>query len=193
VDKQDPGVQLMLAFQAGDEGAFDQIVNQYQGAVFSMLRRFLGPHAGVEDLAQDAFIRLYKARDRYQPAGKLATFLYRISYNLALNRIRDDKRKPSRSFPRAGDGTVLAMPDPNAVEPLGEIGQQDWASLVSHALTELPENQRAALVFQHYDDLDLGEIALIMEISTKAVKSLLHRARQSLRQILQPYKDAEQD
>jgi RNA polymerase sigma-70 factor, ECF subfamily len=193
VTEPDLGVRLMLAFQAGKESAFDELVLEYQGAVFGMLRRLLGPHAAIEDLAQESFLRLYHARDRYQPAGKLATFLYRITYNLALNRIRDEKRKPSRSLPQAADGSPVALPDPAAAEPSTAADDHDWAALVALALAELPENQRAALVFQHYDGIDLVEIAQIMEISPKAVKSLLHRARQSLRQILQPYKDAEQD
>ena len=189
----DLGVQWMLAFQKGDDQAFEAIVNEYEGVVFSMFRRLLGPHALIEDLAQEAFVRLYRARERYRPTGKLATFLYRITYNLALNRVRDDKRKPTSALPSAEDGTPLALVDPRIEGPDEEAHNQDWSRLVASALTELPENQRAALVFQHYDGLDLEEIGEILQISPKAAKSLLHRAREKMRQLLQPYKDAEQE
>lgn len=183
----------MLAFQQGDEHAFDLIVEEYQGTVFSMFRRLLGPHALIEDLAQEAFVRLYKAKDRYQPSGKLATFLYRITYNLALNRIRDDKRKPTSILPRAEDGAPLPLEDANSEAPETSTHDQDWAVLIGNALKDLPENQRAALVLQHYDGLDLVEIGEVLQISPKAAKSLLHRAREKMRSLLQPYKDAEQD
>ncbi len=190
---EDRGVQWMLAFQQGDERAFNHIVQEYQGVVFNMFRRLLGPHALIEDLAQEAFVRLYRARERYQPSGKLSTFLYRITYNLALNRVRDDKRKPTSSLPRAEDGTPLTLPDPKSEAPEASSHDQDWAALIGNALTELPENQRAALVLQHYDGMDLVEIGEVLQISPKAAKSLLHRAREKMRSLLQPYKDAEQD
>ncbi len=188
----DLGVQWMLAFQKGDDQAFDAIVRGYEGVVFSMFRRLLGPHALIEDLSQEVFVRLYRARERYRPTGKLATFLYRITYNLALNRVRDDKRKPTSMLPHAEDGTPLALVDPRIKSPEDHAHNQDWSRLVATALIELPENQRAALVFQHYDGLDLEEIGEILQISPQAAKSLLHRAREKMRQLLQPYKDAEQ-
>lgn len=190
---EDRGAQWMLQFQQGDERAFDNIVDEYQGVVFNMFRRLLGPHALIEDMAQEAFVRLYRSRDRYQPSGKLATFLYRITYNLALNRVRDDKRKPTSTLPRAEDGTPLALLDPKTGAPEDSSHHQDWADLIGVALTELPENQRAALVLQHYDGLDLVEIGEVLQISPKAAKSLLHRAREKMRSLLQPFKDAEQD
>ena len=193
-EPDDQGVVWMQAFQAGDEAAFDRIVDAYQGLVFGVLRRLLGPSGWVEEMAQETFVRLYRARDRYVPAGKLSTFIYRIAYNLALNRIRDEGRRPATSMQFGKDGEEMVLPD--AVErtaPEAQSESQDWASLVDAGLSELPENQRAALVFQHYDGLDLTEIGEVLGISSKAAKSLLHRARENLRQYLQPFKDAEQD
>lgn len=193
-DAQDQGVIWMQAFQAGDESAFDHIVDSYQGLVFSVLRRLLGPTGWVDEMAQETFIRLYRARDRYVPAGKLSTFLYRIAYNLALNRIRDEGRRPASSLQVGQDGEELAVPDQlERTAPEAPSEAQDWAKLVELGLAELPENQRAALVFQHYDGLELTEIGEVLGISPKAAKSLLHRARENLRTYLQPYKDAEQD
>ena len=189
----DEGTQLMLAFQQGSEKAFDELVVKYQNAAFGMLRRLLGPHAMVEDLAQEAFIRVYRAKQRYQPAGKFTTFLYRITYNLALNRLRDDKRQGVRSLPEGEDGGPLPLEDLQEPPPWARPNQDLWADRIGKSLMCLPQNQRTALVLQHYDDLDLTEIGEILEVSPKAVKSLLHRARENLRELLQPYKDAETD
>ena len=75
----------MLAYQAGDEDAFDQIVEEYSSMVWSLLSRFLGHRAVREDLVQDAFLRVVRARERYQPTARFSTWLYRIVYNLAVN------------------------------------------------------------------------------------------------------------
>ena len=183
----------MLAFQAGDESAFDSLVKEYQNAAFAMLRRILGPHAMVEDLAQEAFIRVYRAKNRYRPAGKFTTFLYRITYNLALNRVRDDGRHRLLSLPQSPEGEPMPLPDPKAEKPWKAPNRANWADHVAQALQALPRNQRSALVFQHYDGLDLVEIGHILDVSPPAVKSLLHRARENMRALLQPFKDAEQD
>lgn len=191
---EDRGANWMLAFQAGDEEAFDRIVTEYESLVFGVLRRLLGPSGWVEEMAQETFIRLYRARERYSPAGKLSTFLYRIAYNLALNRIRDEKRRPSGSLQMGREGEEMVVTDSSERRaPESKAEAADWASLVERGLAELPENQRAALVFQHYDGLDLTEIGEVLGISPKAAKSLLHRARENLREYLQPYQDAEQD
>ena len=193
-EPDDQGVAWMQAFQAGDEAAFDQIVDAYQGLVFGVLRRLLGPSGWVDEMAQETFVRLYRARERYSPAGKLSTFIYRIAYNLALNRIRDEKRRPASSLQFGKEGEEMVVPDSaDRNAPEAQSDAQDWASLVDKGLAELPENQRAALVFQHYDGLDLNEIGEVLGISPKAAKSLLHRARENLRHYLQPFKDAEQD
>lgn len=184
---------LMLSFQQGDDAAFEQLVLAYQGAAFAMLRRILGPHAMIEDLAQEAFLRVWRARERYKPAGKFTTFLYRITYNLALNRVRDDKRKTLYSLPKNADGVEMPQQDLKTVGPDEEVDSGDWAQIVRRCLSELPENQRVALVFQHYDGLELHEIAEIIGSSPKAVKSLLHRARANLRTLLTPYREAEND
>jgi len=191
--EQDPGVQLMLAFQQGDEEAFVELVESYQGAAFSMLRRLLGPHRAVEDLAQEAFLRVWRSRERYRPQGRFTTYLYRITYNLALNHLRGDKRKPLSSLPSSPEGAVLEPTDTRGAAPSATADAQDWAALVERALAELPQNQRAALVFQHYDGLSLAEVAEVLGISDKAVKSLLHRARTHLRELLLPFHEAEHD
>lgn len=182
----DPGVELMLRAQAGEVEAFEQLVLAYQGAAFGMLRRILGPREPVEDLAQEAFLRIWRSRDRFRPEGRFTTYLYRVTYNLALNRIRDGARKPLRPLPLEPDGRTLEPMDPGAEVTLEPADREVWADRIGRALQAIPENQRAALVFQHYDGLDLAEIAAILGLSPPAVKSLLHRARERLRELLSP-------
>jgi RNA polymerase sigma-70 factor (ECF subfamily) len=182
----DPGVELMLRAQAGEVEAFEQLVLAYQGAAFGMLRRILGPREPVEDLAQEAFLRIWRSRERFRPEGRFTTYLYRVTYNLALNRIRDGARKPLRPLPLEPDGRPLEPTDPGAEVMLEPADREVWADRIGRALQAIPENQRAALVFQHYDGLDLAEIAAILGLSPPAVKSLLHRARERLRELLSP-------
>lgn len=183
----------MLALQAGDDAAFEKLVREYERAVFSMLRRMLGPAAPVEDLAQEAFLRVWRARDRYRPQGRFLTWLYRITWNLAVNQARSWKRKPLNPLPQDGQGAVLEPEATGAAAPEEGAGDRDWADLLDRALAELPQNQRAALVFQHYDGMDLIAIGDVLGISPKATKSLLHRARENLRERLAPYREAEND
>lgn len=188
----DPGVALMLRAQAGDESAFEQLVADYQGAAFGMLRRILGPREPIEDLAQEAFLRVWRHRDRFRPEGRFTTYLFRITYNLALNRIRDRGRKPLRPLPQDADGRPMEPMAATSDPFLEGADRRVWADRIGEALQAIPENQRAALVFQHYDGLDLAEIATILGVSPQAVKSLLHRARERLRELLLPAWNSEQ-
>jgi RNA polymerase sigma-70 factor (ECF subfamily) len=183
----------MIAAKGGDRAAFQRIVETYQAPVFGLLRRILGPAAAIEDIAQETFIRLWRARERYQPTGRLSTYLYRISYNLALNNIRDRNRKPTKPLPVSPEGTSLPLEDTSTETPFEAPDRESWSVLVESALQKLPENQRSALVFQHFDDFDLNEIGEVLGISPKAAKSLCHRARENMRLLLAPYREAEND
>ncbi len=189
----DVGVELMVGVAKGDHQAFALLVESYQSMVFALLRRILGPRGAIEDVSQEVFVRIWRSRENYRAQGKFSTFLYRVTYNLALNRIRDEKRKPLHMMPKGDDGAELTKQDPKSAPPEAAVSSDDWAGLVSWGLEQLPHNQRAVLVFQHYDGLDLDEIALVTGLSGSAVKSMLHRARTNLREVLQPYKDSEND
>lgn len=182
----------MLAFQAGDDEAFELLVEEYQGPAFAMLRRLLGPDAGLEDLAQEAFIRIWRSRERYRPEGKFSTLLYRVTYNLALNWIRDTRRRPLHGLSAPAGGEGLGEPaDSREPDPQGPADRRVWGERISRSLQSLPENQRAALVLQHYQGLDLAEIAEVLDLSPQAVKSLLHRAREGMRLLLEPHWNSE--
>jgi len=184
----DPGVRWMRAWQAGDESAFDALVEAYSGQVYALLTRFLGQRANREDLVQEVFLRVVRARERYEPTARFATFLYRIAYNIAVNETQrpmareagrvefDDEHGTARSLAELGDQGAEA--------PASGLERDDVVRAVRAAIGRLPENQRMVLLLAKYEELPYEEIAAVIGSSEKAVKSLIHRARESLRKSL---------
>ncbi len=190
--EEDQGVRLMLAYQAGDEGAFDQLVHLYAERVFALLTRFLGPVPEREDLVQEVFLRVLRSRERYDPSARFSTWLYRITFNLAVNKLeRSHPTETLSAGPDAEEGGSRALSaqlsDPHAVEPTRELEREDVVMAVRAAIATLPENQRMALILAKYQDLPYAEIAKVLSSSEKAVKSLIHRARETLRERLAPF------
>lgn len=186
---EDAGVQLMLAYQAGDEGAFDRLVGDYSPQVFALVTRFLGMHPGREDMVQEAFLRVVRARDRYQPTARFSTFLYRIVFNLCVNETQRAGAKETRSIDepisRSGDdGSRYEYQDEGAEEPSTEMERDDVVRQVRDAIASLPDNQRMALILAKYHEMPYVEIAAVMESTEKAIKSLIHRGREKLRATL---------
>jgi RNA polymerase sigma-70 factor (ECF subfamily) len=190
---EDPGVRLMLAWKAGDESAFDRLVEMYSGQVWALLTRFVQGQALREDLVQEVFLRVIRARDRYEPTARFSTWLYRIVFNLAVNETqrlgkRDvhsgDRRDDEGEFSRDGWSRIA---DESVVEPAEEMARGDAVTAVRAAIQALPQQQRMALILAKYDELPYDEIGTVLGISEKAVKSLVHRARESLRERLAPF------
>ena len=190
--EDDPGVALMLAWRGGDESSFDRLVELHTPRVWALLTRFLGPHPGREDMVQEVFLRVIRARDRYEPTARFSTWLYRIVFNLCVN---ETQRAPVR--PRSLDegplgdpfseGGSLGEPRDEREDAPGEaLEREDVVRCVREAIMALPEQQRMALVLAKYHDLPYSEIATVMESSEKAIKSLVHRARERLRELLAP-------
>jgi RNA polymerase sigma-70 factor (ECF subfamily) len=191
---QDEGMALMLAWQGGDEGAFDLLVEGYSGRVFSLLTRFLGQSSRREDLVQEVFIRVLRARDRYEPTARFSTWIYRITFNLATNeRARAAPRRHlslDHGASQGGeeDSTLGSMIiDERAPDPLERLENQDVVGAVREAISALPEQQRMALILAKYDEMPYSEIAVVLDSSEKAIKSMVHRARTNLRVVLEPF------
>jgi len=178
----------MLAYQAGDEGAFDAIVRRYSGQVFGLLTRFLGDRPGREDLVQEVFLRVIRARKRYRPEARFSTWLYRIAFNLSANFQARSGRREALSLNYESDDTSMVEPaDEDAPDPSRGLERDDVVHAVRAAIDALPKNQRMALVLAKYEELPYSEIALVLESSEKAIKSLVHRARENLRAALGSY------
>jgi RNA polymerase sigma-70 factor (ECF subfamily) len=193
----DPGVQLMLAYQRGDESAFDRIVETYSAQVFALLTRFLGQRHAREDLVQEVFLRVVRARERYEPTARFSTWLDRIVFNLSIN----ETQRAGGKEVRASDGPGSVEPgandmlsefrDERMADPSERMMQDDIVQAVRAAIALLPEQQRMALVLAKYHEMPYVEIASVLGSSEKAVKSLVHRARENLRETLAPYLQGE--
>ena len=186
----DSGVQLMLAYQAGDEAAFDELVEQYSGQVFALLTRFLGQRAGREDLVQEVFMRVIRARGRYEATARFSTWLYRIVFNMAVNETQRSSNAGVLSLDQpignSDGGGLIEITDARVEDPSDGMERDDIVQAVRQAIADLPEQQRAALILAKYHDTPYIEIAEILGSSEKAIKSLIHRAREALRLSLAP-------
>jgi RNA polymerase sigma-70 factor, ECF subfamily len=182
-------VQLMLDVKAGDEASFDLLLRRYRTPLVNFLFRMVRDSATAEDLAQEVFLRVYRARKQYSPTAKFTTWLFRIATNLALNSIRDNRHKQmetSIDAPREDEDAApmeLASRETRIDEHMIE---RDRCDFIRRAVESLPEKQRAAVLLHKYEEMDYGEIAKILECSESALKSLLFRAYETLRVQLAP-------
>jgi RNA polymerase sigma-70 factor (ECF subfamily) len=184
---------LMQRLQAGDESAFTVLVHKYQGLVLSLCRRYLGSRSsGIEDVAQEVFVRVFRARMTYEPRAKVKTWIYSITVNACLNEIRRLRSKKNRSVSTFtavfGAATDDGGPDvaerPTGAGPSGGLEGEEAAARVRAAVDALPEQQRLALVLARFHHCSYEDVAETMETSVPAVKSLLTRARENLRRAL---------
>jgi RNA polymerase sigma-70 factor, ECF subfamily len=190
---RDPDIRLMLRVRdADDRQAFAELVGRYQHRLVGVMNHLVGHPDEAEDLAQEVFLRVYRTRQKYTPKAKFATWLFTIANNLALNSLRDRRRKPVVSLdpPDASAssswqvGQLAANRDQ---PPTQNLQQVELEAVIRRALDQLNDRQRMAVVLNKFEDLNYAEIAEVMGLTTKAVKSLLSRARSRLRECLQPY------
>lgn len=157
----------------GDKAAYRLLMNRHLGRCIRLARRMTGNAADAEDVAQDAFLRLWRHADRWQAGrGKFSTWLYRIVVNLCIDRSR---RRTFLPLEAAGDP---ADDRPDAAEG---IAKAQTAKTIAAAIARLPERQRAALTLRYYEEIGNAEAAEILAVSVDAIESLLLRARRTLR------------
>jgi len=184
-------VQLMLDVKAGDEQSFELLLRKYRTPLVNFLYRMVRDTAVAEDLAQEVFLRVYRARQEYAPSAKFTTWMFRIATNLALNSVRDNRH---RKLEVSMDQSVVAGEDeqrPMEVPDRAPSVEQEMvarcrADMILKAIHSLPEKQRAAVLMHKYQELDYDEIARVLECSESALKSLLFRAYETLRVELAP-------
>ena len=167
----------MLAFRSGDAAAFDALFRRWSGPLLRYLDRMLRNPATAEELVQETFLRVHRARDRYAPEARFSTWLYRIATNLALNELRRPRRRDPHDSLDAEGSPALVAATPQSDE-LADARRRGVA--VTRALAELPERQRAALLQSAVAGRSYAEIAKALEVTEKAVKALVHRARSNL-------------
>ena len=183
----------MLQVREGNAGAFEQLVEKHQTRLVSLLKQMVGNRSQAEDLAQEVFLRVYRARERYIPAAKFTTWLYTITQNVASNSLRKSSRRKEVNLINSPSGSMPTRPldslakDRSSLMPTRLAAQKEMGQIIEDAIQALGQRQRMAMLLSKYEGMSYQEIATTMELTTQAVKSLLSRARANLREQLEPY------
>lgn len=169
---------LMLKFKEGDVSAFETLMRKYKKQVLNVVYRYLGNSNEAEDIAQEVFIKVYQGGSNYKPTAKFFTWLYRITANLCT----DYRRKKKPVFVQMDDKELAAKERAD-----GRVEEKRIEEIVRNALDKLPAQQRIAVVLNRYDELTMEEIADVLKMPVNTVKSLIHRAKISLKNYIEPY------
>ncbi len=190
---RDPDVQMMLRTKNGDDEAFTQLVENYQDRLIGIFSHLLRDREAAEDLAQETFMRIYRARNGYEPTAKFSTWLFRIANNLASNTRRSKGRKKETPLNIRDSGPLGPRPEEKLIAeksgmmPTRQLARSEIQAVVQEALAELNERQRVAVLLHKFEGMSYADIGETMELTTAAVKSLLSRARENLRVKLEGY------
>jgi RNA polymerase sigma-70 factor (ECF subfamily) len=176
----DEDVRLMLASAAGDEAAFDALFRRWAAPLLRHLERMLGDSAAAEELVQETFLRVHRARERYQPDARFSTWLYTIATRLALNELRRPARRALHARLPGGEDDAPLEIAAEEIAPEGRVDARRRGGALEEALAALPERQRAALWLAAVEGLSYADVARTLETTEASVKSLVHRARVTL-------------
>jgi RNA polymerase sigma-70 factor (ECF subfamily) len=186
-DEASVDFELMARIGAGDHAAFRTLVERHQNAVIGTVAKMLGSPNDAEDISQQVFLRIWRNANRYRPDAKFTTYLFTITRNLVFNETRRRGRKKEVSSDEREENSHHQIADSAERMPDAEFLQSELQLAVDAAIAALPETQRMAVVLRQYDQLSYEEIAGVLELSVSAVKSLLFRARGTLRESLEGY------
>jgi RNA polymerase sigma-70 factor (ECF subfamily) len=185
----DADAQLMLRFKEGDAEAFEHLFLRHTRAIINFAYRFVRNREVAEELAQEIFLRVYEGVGGYEPRAKFTTWLYRIATNVCLNEIRKPHfraRHMSLTITTSHEADAAIVEPATADKSNMRLVQQAIAQAIRQALEQIPLKQRIAFILNKYQELSYSEVAEIMRISEKAVKSLIHRAKETLAGKLKP-------
>jgi len=185
----DTDAQLMLRFKAGEVEAFEALFSRHSAALVGFAYRFVRNREAAEELAQEVFLRVHDAAPHYRPDAKFTTWLYRIATNICLNEVRRPRfRAGHQSLDSADDPDCRPVELADTAKPPADVLLQRRAvsDALRKALARLPQKQRAAFILNKYQELSYAEVAEVLGVTEKAVKSLIHRAKEGLASMLQP-------
>ena len=187
----DPDVQLMLRVAAGDEAAFEGLVSRYQDRLIGFFFHIVRDRSMAEDMAQDVFLRVYRARERYSAQARFSTWLFRIAHNLASNQKRGLARRKEISLAGSNGSdseirtTEQNLAEKSALMPTRQLDSRETQNIVRAALDSLNERQKTAVLLHKFEGMSYEDIGAIMDLNVIAVKSLLARARVKLKDVLE--------
>jgi RNA polymerase sigma-70 factor (ECF subfamily) len=183
----------MLQVRDGDAEAFQELVLRYQNRLVALLAHLVGSRDKAEDLTQDVFLRVFRAKQQYVPGSKFSTWLYTIANNVARNHLRSMSRRHEVNLAPSKGNNHDARPLENAalaasaMMPSRQIEKDELCAAVQAAIASLNDRQREAMLLSKFENMSYAEIAEIMDMTPQAIKSLLSRARNRVREALQPY------
>ena len=186
-----PDEELMLRLKDGEADCFKELVMRHQRSVINTAFRVTGNHQEAEEVAQEVFLRIYRAAPGYRPDAKFSTYLYRVTLNLSLNQVRKARAVLSRFFSgEQGFNEELVigevadrLPD----TPLISLEKKEVKKAVRKAIRSLPKRQRVAIILSQYEGLSYQEISELLHCSHKAVERLIHRGKIQLKEELASY------
>ncbi|GHA89392.1 RNA polymerase sigma factor RpoE [Modicisalibacter luteus] len=181
--------QLVERAQQGDTRAFDLLVKKYQHKIIGLIGRYVHDHAEVQDVAQEAFIKAYRALDKFRSESAFYTWMYRIAINTAKNHLVSKGRRPPGSDLDIGDAEVLDQSGrlSDIETPEASASRDQLEAAVFEALENLPEDLRTAITLRELDGLSYEDIANIMQCPVGTVRSRIFRAREAVDKHIQPY------
>jgi RNA polymerase sigma-70 factor (ECF subfamily) len=189
----DPDVQRMLRVKEGDQEAFAELVENYRERLIHIFSHLVGGREAAEDLAQEVFMRIYRARENYRATAKFSTWLFRIANNLASNARRTAGRRrevtiaPDDSGPLGSRPAEQLLADKSSLLPSRQFVTRETRERVRGAVENLNERQRLAVLLHKFEGMSYADIGLSMDMTPQAVKSLLSRARENLKGELKRY------
>jgi RNA polymerase sigma-70 factor (ECF subfamily) len=183
--------QLIEATRGGDEAAFNEIMNRYRNPLTNYLYRFLNDYEEAVDLAQETFVRVYLALDRYHTEYAFSTYIYRIATNLAISEIRRRKRRKLLSltglFQSEDESSTEFQPADERILPDAELIGDERSEVIGRAIAALPEKYRIPVILRDVEGKTYEEVAEIMELGLGTTKSRISRGRALLKEKLQHY------
>lgn len=183
-------MQLMLQVVGGSNDAFEVLVERYQDRLIGFFFHIVRDRTAAEDMAQEVFLRVYRARERYLPTARFSTWLFRIAHNLSSNQRRGLARRKEVSLGNSGgsrnevpnEEQILA--EKSALMPTRQLDTKETQDIVRDALDELNERQKMAVLLHKFEGMSYEDIGEVMGLKVVAVKSLISRARNNLRDVL---------
>lgn len=177
----------MARVRQGDREAYRALYEKHLAAIVRYASKFTGNRSRAEELGQEIFLQVYRARERWEPRAKFTTWLYTIAHNLCLNEVRRFDYRGRIGPLENHDGEPIELPDATALAGEEVVSGQEFEARLRELVLELPETQRTALLLSRVEGLRYEEIGVVLECTEQAVKSLIFRATRRLREGLKEW------